>query len=882
MESLLKTVIHDQHVKLGAQMVEFGGWNMPIQYRTGIVQEHLATRNHAGIFDVSHMGQIYISGPSALAFLQHVLSNNAAGLEVGESQYTIIPNEHGGAIDDAYLYRFVKDQYLLVVNASNREKNLAHFHAILAHFPDVQLIDNTANTAMISLQGPGSRDILAAVMDSGHFPEPMKNRLSTATLKGIPAWISRTGYTGEPLGFELFIPGHAAPVLWDLLIENGACPAGLGARDTLRLEAGLPLYGHELGLDETGNDIPVFSLPLSRIAVSFSDLKADFIGRSALFRQFQALKLIIDRNYSSIQDLPRMIFPLALTDKGVIRSGCHVYQENKPVGYITSGTMVPYQKMAGQGMLSQLTSEKGMRSIGLALLNSDLFEGDLLNVDIRGKMTQALIVPYHMRSEAPPFARPILYDRIFQTENHSSMQDVFQKVDTLIDDAAHNSLWRQRECINLIPSEQTPSKLVRLLSVLDPSGRYAEHKKMKAFSDADVFYYQGVDFIEKVEYLLQKELCAYFGCAQVETRLISGQMANTAVFSALCDYLNRSDRKSEQRRIRRVLNHHIIKGGHLSAQPMGALRDFVTRDIRTEKPSVINFPVLEENPYQIDVAATCKMIADYQPELIIFGKSMILHREPIADIRSFVDSQNLDCVLLYDMAHVLGLCGPFYQEPFKEGVDIVTGSTHKTFFGTQRGVIASDFSRDSMRYPLWEAVERRTFPGIVSNHHLGTMVGLLMAAYEMNAFKTNYQKQVIDNAKAFAVALKDCGLNVVGDPAISFTETHQVILSVGYAKGPEMARRLEDNHIIVNYQAAPDEEGFTASGAMRMGVAEMTRFGMKETDFQSLAELMHDVIVQNKQVKSQVVEFRKRFQEMHYCFSENEIPRVQKVLEAIV
>ena len=312
MEPLLKTVIHDQHVKLGAQMVAFGGWDMPIQYRTGIVQEHLATRNHAGIFDVSHMGRIHISGPSALAFLQHVLSNNAAGLEVGESQYTLIPNEQGGAIDDAYLYRFVPDAYLLVVNASNREKDMAHFQAVLAHFPDVQLTDNTENTGMISLQGPRSRDILAAIMDSGHLPEPLKNRSSTATLKGIATWISRTGYTGEPLGFELFIPGHAAPVLWKLLIENGACPAGLGARDTLRLEAGLPLYGHELGTDENGNEIPVFSMPLSRIAVSFSDLKAGSIGKPALFRQFQALKLIMDRNFSRIQDLPRMIFPLAL------------------------------------------------------------------------------------------------------------------------------------------------------------------------------------------------------------------------------------------------------------------------------------------------------------------------------------------------------------------------------------------------------------------------------------------------------------------------------------------------------------------------------------------------------------------------------------------
>lgn len=883
MEPLLKTVIHDLHIKLGAQMMAFGGWNMPVQYRTGIVQEHLSTRNNAGVFDVSHMGRIHISGPSALAFLQFVLSNNAAGLEVGESQYTLIPDEQGGAIDDAYLYRFVPDEYLLVVNASNRQKDIAHFHAMLACFPDVQLADKTAETGMISLQGPRSRDILAAVMDSGHLPEPLKNRLNTATLNGISTWISRTGYTGEPLGFELFVPGHAAPALWDLLIHNGACPAGLGARDTLRLEAGLPLYGHELGLDEKGNIIPIFSLPLSRIAVSFSDLKKDFIGKQALFRQFQALKLIMDRNYSRIQDLPRMIFPLALTDKGVIRSGCQVYHGNKHVGYITSGTMVPYQKVDGIGMFSRLTSEKGMRSVGLAFLDSDLYEGAVLSVDIRGKMTPAVIVPYHLRSEAPPFARPILFDRLYQTEGEvSTARDVFHKLDTLIDDAARNSLWRRQECINLIPSEQTPSILVRLLSVLDPCGRYAEHKKMKAFSEADVFYYQGVDFIEKVEHLLQKELCDYFGCSLVETRLISGQMANTGVFSAMCDYLNRSDRKSEQRRIRRVLNHHIIKGGHLSAQPMGALRDYVARDPQTEKPSVINFPVLEENPYQIDVAAACKMIADFQPELIIFGKSMILHREPIADIRSFVDSQDLDCVLLYDMAHVLGLCGPFYQDPFREGVDIVTGSTHKTFFGTQRGVIASDFSRDSVRYPLWEAVERRAFPGSVSNHHLGTLVGLLLATYEMNTFKTGYQKQVIDNAKAFASALKDCGLNVAGDPAISFTETHQVILSVGYAKGPKMARQLEDNHIIVNYQAAPDEEGFTASGALRMGVSEMTRFGMKEADFQTLAELVHDVIVRNMPVKSQVASFRKQFQQMQYCFSENDKPRIQKLLEAII
>ncbi|GAI08672.1 unnamed protein product, partial [marine sediment metagenome] len=196
---------------------------------------------------------------------------------------------------------------------------------------------------------------------------------------------------------------------------------------------------------------------------------------------------------------------------------------------------------------------------------------------------------------------------------------------------------------------------------------------------------------------------------------------------------------------------------------------------------------------------------------------------------------------MYDMAHVLGLVGPYFQEPFKEGADIVTGSTHKTFFGTQRGIIASDYQRDNLRWPLWEAVRRRAFPGSVSNHHLGTLLGLLMAAYEMNCFKDQYQKRVLSNAKALAQALKESGLDVAGDPNVGYTETHQVILNVGYGKGPEVARRLEDNNIIINYQAGPEEEGFTTSGCLRMGVAEMTRFGMEEKDFQELAQLIRDV-----------------------------------------
>jgi aminomethyltransferase len=300
---------------------------------------------------------------------------------------------------------------------------------------------------------------------------------------------------------------------------------------------------------------------------------------------------------------------------------------------------------------------------------------------------------------------------------------------------------------------------------------------------------------------------------------------------------------------------------------MGALRDFVARDPKTERAAVVNFPVLKENPYKIDTASSREILAEHKPELVILGKSMVLHPEPVAELRTFIDELKLDCVLMYDMAHVLGLVGPHFQQPFQEGADIVTGSTHKTFYGTQRGIIASRYGEDDPRFPLWEAVERRAFPGAVSNHHLGTLVGLLMAAYEMNAFKDEYQQKVLANAKAFARALKDSGLDVAGDPAVSFTETHQVLLRVGYSKGPEVARRLEENNIVLNYQAAPEEEGFTASGSLRMGVSEMTRFGMEERDFGELAELIRDAIVEQALVKTKVAQLRKRFSEMKYCFS---------------
>jgi aminomethyltransferase len=883
MGNLHKTALNDQHVKLGANMVEFAGWEMPLHYESGIVQEHLATRKEAGLFDISHMGRFIIRGQDALAFLQCVLSNNAAALEEQESLYTMIPNEKGGVIDDAYLYRFMPDEYLLVVNASNREKDFAHLEAMRKKFGQVELIDRTKELAMISLQGPKAKDIMLDLISSGRLPEPMRNYLSTAQINGSQVLIARTGYTGEPICFELFIEREDVGLIWDTLLGKGVWPIGLGARDTLRLEAALPLYGHELGLDPAGNEIPAYASMLARFSVSLSPLKGEFIGRQALTKQSEAFKRIVDRDYSLIADLPRIIQPIALIDKGVARAEAKVFRGDQHVGYVTSGTMVPLWQSQGIGLFTRQSEDKGRRAIGLALLDSDLVEGDEVEIEVRGKRIRAVVVPYHMRAEAPPHSWPVSYDQLREDrESVCAAEKMEQNVKTLISKAIDNHTWRQQQCVNLIPSEQTASPLVQMLSITDPSGRYAEHKQVKAFKEANVFYYQGTEFIGEVEYLLTCEFQRFLECSEVETRVISGQMANMAVFSALVDYLNRADRKSEQRRIRKVMNNHIIKGGHLSAQPMGALRDFVMRDPKWEKAAAVNFPVLEDNPYKIDVEASRELIAEHRPELMILGKSMIIHKEPVQEMRAIIDALELDCVLMYDMAHVLGLVGPYFQQPFKEGADIVTGSTHKTFYGTQRGIAAVNYTEDDLQYEFWEAIQRRAFPGSTSNHHLGTLLGLLMAAYEMNAFKEDYQKNVMANAKAFALALKDCGLDIAGDPEISFTETHQVIINVGYACAPEIAQRLEDNHIILNYQAAPDEESFSAAGSLRTGVQEMTRFGMQAADFVELAQLMADVILKDKNVKKGVKDLRNRFLEMQYCLSGDEFDELEQKLHQLI
>ena len=249
---------------------------------------------------------------------------------------------------------------------------------------------------------------------------------------------------------------------------------------------------------------------------------------------------------------------------------------------------------------------------------------------------------------------------------------------------------------------------------------------------------------------------------------------------------------------------------------------------------------------------------------------MVLYKEPVAELVKFIREQGIQTTVMYDMAHVLGLVGDHFQKPFEEGAEIVTGSTHKTFFGPQRGVIGVNWKQEDLKWGLWETIETRAFPGSVSNHHLGTLLGQLMAAYEMNAFKDEYQKAVVENAKSFAASLKAEGLDVAGDPAAGYTETHQVIVRVGYSHGPEIAKRLEENNIVCNYQATPEEEGFTASGALRMGVNEMTRFGFGKEEFAKLAHLIADCVLRNADVKEEAARLREGYTEMRYCFSDAE------------
>ncbi len=464
------------------------------------------------------------------------------------------------------------------------------------------------------------------------------------------------------------------------------------------------------------------------------------------------------------------------------------------------------------------------------------------------------------------------------------MNSLEKKLSEICQKALENNLWRQKKCFNLIPSENTPSLLVKLCEISDPSGRYAEHKTALkkevesltgtgALKGDQVYYYQGADFIYDVEQRLKAEFAEFIGGDLVETRPVSGQMANEIVFKGLLKFLSTRPEGfaplSSTGRLSCVMNNDLNYGGHLSAQPYGALFNFAENKI-------INFPTDRKNPYKMDVETIISLINDNRPALIIFGKSMFLHPEPIRQVRTFLNSiPGYFPLVMYDAAHVLGILGLFFQDPLKEGADVVTGSTHKTFFGPQRGIIASNLSSDSPLRKVWNEIVARTFPGSTSNHHLGTQLAMLVATIEMNAHKDAYQKQVLDNARAFAKACAKHGIPVEGGEEDGYTHTHQVIIRVAaFGEAKTIASRLESNNIITNYQALPGDETFYRPSGIRMGVQEMTRFGMKENDFDELARYIADTVLRNKNNGPQVTEFRRRFSKMEYCLTSEESLRI--------
>ncbi len=409
MSELKRTPLYNAHVAAGATMVDFGGWEMPIQYPTGIVAEHLYTRQFCGIFDVSHMGRLIIEGPDRLKFLQHVLTSNAAALTLNKAQYCIIPNEKGCAVDDAYLYMFDEDSYLLVVNASNTDKDLAWFEPIVKNY-DCRIRNITGETISIAVQGPESGKLLAKLAGVEEVTVPARNNLSILDLEGHKTWISRTGYTGEPIGYEIFLKNEDAEWAWNRLIELGAKPAGLGARDTLRMEAMLPLYGDEMGVDEDGAEMPIFALALARFAVSFDEAKGDFIGRAALEKQAAAQNAFREKRGTAadLEILPKRVRPIALMDRGVMRHGMAVYQNGEKIGYITSATMIPYFKTEGEGAEARLLEETGKRAIGIAYIKADVLTNSEVEVDVRGKRLKAVIPLKHVTNNVPPYVIPVI------------------------------------------------------------------------------------------------------------------------------------------------------------------------------------------------------------------------------------------------------------------------------------------------------------------------------------------------------------------------------------------------------------------------------------------------------------------------------------------
>ncbi len=318
--TLLRTPLHGEHLALGAKMVPFAGYEMPVQYPTGITAEHNAVRNAAGLFDVSHMGEFEVRGARALEFVQHVATNDASRLEVGQAQYSTLLDDEGKLLDDLLVYRY-PDHYMLVVNGANRDKDWAQVSRYVEEF-GVDLVDRSDDVALLALQGPKAQSILSRLTDTD-LDSIRYYRFAEGAVDGVPTTISRTGYTGED-GFELYVPAAEAAGLWRRILEAGAAegiaPAGLGCRDSLRLEMGYALYG---------NDLDERTTPLEAGLGWVVKLdKGDFVGRDALARQKE-------------RGVERKLVGFVLKERGFPRHGYPVSVAGETVGEVTSGVVSP-------------------------------------------------------------------------------------------------------------------------------------------------------------------------------------------------------------------------------------------------------------------------------------------------------------------------------------------------------------------------------------------------------------------------------------------------------------------------------------------------------------------------------------------------------------
>jgi aminomethyltransferase len=353
-----KTCLYDEHVRLGGKIVEFAGWQMPVQY-SGVVAEHVNVRERVGLFDVSHMGEIWVTGPSAEEALERLTCNRVGALYDGKAQYSAILNHNGGVIDDIIIYRFSKDRFLICVNASNGDKD---FEWLVKNNPtDAKFTNASAEYGQIAVQGPRALELVAPLVKGGDMGGLKYFHFIEGEMMGVAVIVARTGYTGED-GVEIFVKSDRTVDLWRLLLEHGASygvlPCGLGARDSLRLEAALPLHGHELS-----EDISALESGLGWI-VKFD--KGEFVGRDALIKQRDG-------------GASRKLIGFHLSDAGIARQGDIVADtEGRSIGVVTSGTKTPTVNVA----------------LGMALVESThVALNTKLSLIVRGRAIAGHVVP---------------------------------------------------------------------------------------------------------------------------------------------------------------------------------------------------------------------------------------------------------------------------------------------------------------------------------------------------------------------------------------------------------------------------------------------------------------------------------------------------------